>query len=110
MAVNKGAARPIVEKDRAARASTRELDPAPTVHDTAGMRTCHTEDVTRHYLSLQDVADRLGVSRNTVAKLRLPKPDVIVGSSYNAPRGWSIATIDAWDAARPGKGWRKKAE
>ena len=66
----------------------------------------HTESMPRHYLSLQDVADRLGVSRNTVAKYKLPEPDVIVGSDLTARRGWSIATIDAWNAQRPGPGAR----
>lgn len=61
----------------------------------------YAEGVPRQYLSLQDVADHLGVSRNTVAKLRLPEPDVIVGSDFNARRGWSVATIDAWNATRP---------
>jgi len=62
--------------------------------------------VTVQYLSLQDVADRLGVSRNSVAKYNLPEPDVVVGSGINAPRGWSAETIDAWNASRPGRGWR----
>lgn len=60
--------------------------------------------MTKEYLSLQDVANHLGVSRNTVAKLRLPAPDVRVGSGPNAPRGWAVATIDAWNARRPGPG------
>ncbi len=60
--------------------------------------------VTVEYLSLQGVADRLGVSRNTVAKLRLPEPDVRVGTGRNAPRGWSEQTIDRWNAKRPGPG------
>lgn len=65
--------------------------------------------MTVQYLSLQDVADHLGVSRNTVAKLRLPEPDVRVGSGHNAPRGWSEATIDEWHANRPGSGrWGKR--
>lgn len=62
--------------------------------------------VTVQYLSLQDVADRLGVSRNSVAKYKLPEPDVIVGSGINAPRGWSAETIDKWNANRPGRGAR----
>jgi hypothetical protein len=64
--------------------------------------------MTVDYLSLQDVADHLGVSRNTVAKYKLPEPDVRVGSGLNAPRGWSTKTIDDWNAQRPGPGyWRR---
>jgi hypothetical protein len=69
--------------------------------------------MTVEYLSLQDVADHLGVSRNAVAKYKLPEPDVRVGSGLNAPRGWSTKTIDDWNAQRPGPGnWgpRKKAD
>jgi hypothetical protein len=55
-------------------------------------------------MSLQDVARHLGVTRNSVAKYRLPEPDVRVGSGPNAARGWSLATIDTWNAARPGPG------
>ncbi|XBH21624.1 XRE family transcriptional regulator [Jonesiaceae bacterium BS-20] len=51
------------------------------------------------YLSLQEIADRLGVSRNSVAKYNLPKPDAYIGTT----RGWLPETIDTWDAARPRK-------
>ena len=71
---------------------------------TLHTRACEDRNVTVQYLSLQDVADHLGVSRNTVAKLRLPEPDVRVGSGHNAPRGWALETIDAWNAQRPGPG------
>lgn len=65
---------------------------------------CEDGRVTVQYLSLQDVADRLGISRSGAAKLQLPEPDVRVGSGNNAPRGWSAATIDEWNAQRPGRG------
>ncbi|WP_045296183.1 helix-turn-helix transcriptional regulator [Microbacterium trichothecenolyticum] len=67
--------------------------------------------MTVEYLSLLDVARHLGVSRNTVARYRLPEPDVRVGSGLNAARGWSVKTIDEWNAQRPGPGnWgRRKA-
>lgn len=81
---------------------------------SAGESTSHTSGcscddggMTRHYLSLQGVADHLGVSRNTVAKYRLPEPDVIVGDGINAPRGWSVATINRWNESRRGQGWRR---
>ncbi len=68
-----------------------------------------TEGMTVEYLSLLDVARRLGVSRDTVAKYNLPEPDVRVGSGINAARGWTAATIDEWNAARPGRGrWGKR--
>ncbi|WP_307460955.1 MULTISPECIES: AlpA family transcriptional regulator [Microbacterium] len=60
--------------------------------------------MTVEYLSLLDVARHLNVSRDTVAKYKLPEPDVRVGSGINAARGWSLATIDAWNAQRPGRG------
>ncbi|WP_344228423.1 XRE family transcriptional regulator [Microbacterium binotii] len=60
--------------------------------------------MTTVYLSIQDVATHLGVSVNTVKGLKLPEPDVRIGSSRTAPRGWSVATIDEWNAKRPGSG------
>jgi predicted DNA-binding transcriptional regulator AlpA len=63
-----------------------------------------TEEVTIVYLSVQDVAAHLGVSVNTVKGLKLPEPDVRIGSGRTAPRGWSVATIDEWNAQRPGPG------
>lgn len=58
------------------------------------------------YLSVAEVAERLGVSVNSVkgyaAKGILPTPDATIG----ATRGWLPATIDAWHAARPGHGGR----
>lgn len=57
-----------------------------------------------HYLSRPQVAARLGLkSVRSLAGTTLPDPDVIVGIH----RGWSTTTIDAWHAARPGRGkWR----
>ena len=62
--------------------------------------------MTRHYLSLQEVAARLGVTRNTIAKYRLPDADVVIGSGTTAWRGWSPTTIDRWAAGRRGRGRR----
>lgn len=56
------------------------------------------------YLSLTDVARRLGVTTATVAALNLPEPDVLIGRT----RGWKPATIDRWNAARPGHGGRPR--
>jgi len=58
--------------------------------------------VTKHYLSLKEVAARLGVVPGTLTRYRLPEPDVMVGGT----RGWTAERIDAWNAARPGRGNR----
>lgn len=54
----------------------------------------------KRYLSLTEVAERIGVTRGTLGRYRLPEPDAWIG----ATRGWLPATIDAWNAARPGRG------
>jgi predicted DNA-binding transcriptional regulator AlpA len=63
-----------------------------------------TGTVTVQYLSLQEFAERIGVSRGALAGYKLPEPDVRVGSAANSPRGWSEETIDAWNKSRPGRG------
>lgn len=58
-------------------------------------------------LSTQDVAERLGVKPATVSGYRhhgyMPKPDGKLGKTV----WWWEATIDAWQASRPGRGWKK---
>lgn len=95
-----------------------ESAPAPDVRRAPGrvLRPERNQDVshgtsdncrvTVRYLSLQDVAARIGVSRNTVQGYKLPEPDVIVGSDFNARRGWLPETIDEWNRNRPGRGAR----
>ena len=56
--------------------------------------------MTRRYLSLTEVAERLNITKGALARYKLPEPDVYVGST----RGWSEQTIDEWNAARPGQG------
>ena len=56
--------------------------------------------MTERYLSLTEVAPRLGITTGALAGYKLPEPDVMMGRT----RGWSEATIDAWNAARPGRG------
>jgi len=56
-------------------------------------------------LDLAEVAARLGVSYGSIRRYRsmdptFPAPDVLLGQSP----GWLPATIDAWQAARPGRG------
>lgn len=86
-----------------------EVDGMESTRARVGV-SCDTDCMTRRYMSLQGVADHLGVSRNSVAKYNLPEPDVIVGEGLNAPRGWSEETIDSWNESRPGKGWRRRDE
>ena len=66
------------------------------------------------YLSLYDVAERIGVQPGTIRAYSkigmLPEPDAYTGAGSRAVRGWLPETIDAWNAARPGKGGRPKAK
>ena len=54
------------------------------------------------YLSATEVAERIGVTRGALGRYRLPEPDAWIGTT----RGWRAETIDAWHAARPGRGNR----
>lgn len=58
-------------------------------------------------LDRQGVADHLGLALATIDRYRhdgrLPEPDVTLGVSP----GWHVSTIEAWQARRPGQGWRK---
>lgn len=52
------------------------------------------------YLSAAEVAERIGVKPDTLKRYVLPEPDAMIGRY----RGWLPETIDAWNAARPGRG------
>lgn len=52
------------------------------------------------YLSISEFADRIGVKPDTLNRYKLPEPDAMIGRS----RGWLPETVDAWNAARPGRG------
>lgn len=56
--------------------------------------------MTRHYLGVTDVAQRLGIVKSAVSAYKLPDPDVMIGRT----RGWLPETIDQWNAQRPGRG------
>ena len=56
--------------------------------------------MTERYLSMTEVAERLGITKGALARYRLPDPDALIGRT----RGWLPETIDAWNAARPGRG------
>jgi predicted DNA-binding transcriptional regulator AlpA len=66
--------------------------------------------MTTHYLSLNGVARRLGISPHTAKTYsddgRLPEPDVVIGEAPRITRGWLPETIDTWNANRPGRGRR----
>lgn len=55
------------------------------------------------YLSVGDVAERIGVTPAAIARYKMPEPDALIGKT----RGWLPETIDTWNASRPGRGnWR----
>lgn len=56
--------------------------------------------MTTRYLSLTEVAGRLGITAGALAGYKLPEPDALIGRT----RGWLPETIDEWNAARPGRG------
>lgn len=69
---------------------------------------------TRHYLSLAQFAERIGVLPATMSRYKLPAPDVTIGPvdedgslPRGTVRGWLPATVDKWNAARPGRGGRR---
>jgi predicted DNA-binding transcriptional regulator AlpA len=59
------------------------------------------------YLTSEQLADRLGVRRGSIHRYRtrgdLPEPDEVIGRSPV----WKVETIECWEAARPGHGWRR---
>lgn len=71
----------------------------------------------RRYLSLSQVADRLGVPVTSMSRLKLPPEDAVIGPvdddgaavPRQATRGWLPSTIDAWAPQRPGRGRPKRA-
>ncbi|WP_198663987.1 helix-turn-helix transcriptional regulator [Jiangella endophytica] len=60
----------------------------------------------QQYLDRDEVALRLSVLPSTISgwasRGQMPKPDRYVS---RAPL-WLVTTIEAWEATRPGKGWR----
>ncbi|MFQ6214357.1 hypothetical protein ACLMJI_09745, partial [Bifidobacterium longum] len=55
---------------------------------------------TARYLSLKEVGERIGTSNPAARGYHLPEPDALIGTT----RGWLPETIDAWNAAPPGRG------
>lgn len=65
------------------------------------------------YLGVAQVAERIGVKAGALSRYKLPDPDVIIGAlnddgtiARGSFRGWLPATIDDWNANRPGRGAR----
>lgn len=54
------------------------------------------------YLSRSEFAERIGVAASTLSRYKLPPADAIIGTV----RGWLPATVDDWQANRPGSGAR----
>jgi len=68
---------------------------------------------TGHYRSKRQFAERIGAKDPTLSGYDLPDADVTIGpinDDGTIPRGthqgWSDATIDEWQANRPGRGAR----
>ncbi|GAA4758853.1 hypothetical protein GCM10023217_34200 [Gordonia alkaliphila] len=64
-------------------------------------------------MSRGQVEDYLGLARGSAGRMKLPPPDAVIGEVSDdgtlprgTVRGWLPATIDAWNAARPGRGAR----
>lgn len=59
------------------------------------------------FLTAAQLADRLGVQRASIYRMRtrgdLPDP---VPDTGRTPL-WAVPTVEAWEKARPGHGWRK---
>ena len=62
------------------------------------------------YLGTAAVAEHVGLSvatiRSYILKGIMPEADVIITTPSGPLRGWAPATIDAWQASRPGQGAR----
>lgn len=65
------------------------------------------------YLSRAQFAERIGVVPSALGRYKLPEPDVVIGPidadgtiPRGTVRGWLPATVDEWQANRPGRGAR----
>lgn len=52
------------------------------------------------YLGKTEFAKRIGVSRDTLNRMKLPPADAMIGRT----RGWFPKTVDDWTGRRPGRG------
>lgn len=65
------------------------------------------------YLSRAQLAERIGLTSGSLSKYKLPTPDVVIGPVNDdgtiprgSTRGWTLKTVDEWNANRPGRGAR----
>lgn len=59
------------------------------------------------YLGRSQLAERIGVKKDTLNRYKLPKPDAVTGNQF----GWLPRTVDEWNARRPGRGnWRRELD
>jgi HAMP domain-containing protein len=84
------------------------------VAQAAGLTAAEVQRLARYvevthpgeFLSIEGFARRIGVSVQTLraykSRGRLPQPDIVLGGSP----GWLPATVDAFQASRPGQGYR----
>jgi predicted DNA-binding transcriptional regulator AlpA len=54
----------------------------------------------KRYLSRPEIAERIGVQKDTLNRYKLPEPDAQIGVRQ---LGWLPETIDAWNASRPSR-------
>jgi predicted DNA-binding transcriptional regulator AlpA len=66
------------------------------------MTTANRRNRTMNYLSRTEIAQRIGVKPGALSRYKLPPPDATIGYV----RGWLPASIDQWQAQRPGQGAR----
>lgn len=90
---------------RAAGVGDTEGSPPPT-------ETTEGPSVPQIFLNRNQLEDRCGIARGGAARLALPPEDAITGPvnpdgtpARGATRGWTVATVDAWNATRrkPGR-------
>lgn len=67
--------------------------------------------MTLRFLNRAQVAERAGVTPESLSHVKLPEPDVTIGPvnadgslPRGSVRGWSSDTIDEWVRTRPGPG------
>lgn len=54
--------------------------------------------MTPYFLSRAELAERIGVKPDSLARYKLPAPDAMIGTT----RGWLPSTVDRWNESRPG--------
>jgi hypothetical protein len=67
----------------------------------------------RVYLNRAQIEEHLGLAPGSLSQGQTPDPDAITGPLNDdgtiprgTVRGWTVETIDKWNAERPGRGAR----